>query len=396
MNKRWIGIAILCALTWASPALLAQEEEGDADAATLGIGSPAPALAPGKWIQGEAVKSFESGKVYVVEFWATWCAPCRKTIPHLNELQEKFKDKGVVVIGQDVWERGQDVEPTVSEFIKKMGTNMTYRVALDDTSGDRRGKMAVTWMIAAQQRGIPAAFVVNGEGKIVWIGHPAIGLDEALDAVLAGKLDVAQAKKMQEEQGDKMDASREEVGRRLKIIQERNEEMNKAMSDKNWDKALSVLDALEKDMSQWGHVDLSVPRFRLLLLKKDGAAAGELAGRILEKQPDNALMLNEVAWALLTTPDLEPRDVALAKKIAERANDVSSGDRPDVLDTLARALFMAGDKEKALELQKKAVDKCDEEDLKPLLQKTLDAYTKGTLPPPPTMPRGRTDKDEAP
>ncbi|MEW6159787.1 MAG: TlpA disulfide reductase family protein, partial [Verrucomicrobiota bacterium] len=64
---------------------------------TLKLGNPAPKLQTGKWVQGEPVKEFEKGKVYVVDFWATWCGPCKATIPHLNELYQKFKDKGLMV-----------------------------------------------------------------------------------------------------------------------------------------------------------------------------------------------------------------------------------------------------------------------------------------------------------
>src|SRR6185503_14721465 len=123
-----------------------------------------------KWVQGEPVKDFENGKAYIVEFWATWCGPCVATIPHVNELHQKFKDKGLVVIGQNVFENDTSkVEP----FIKKMGDKMTYRVALDVTEGANKGAMGDTWMKAAGQNGIPTAFVVNKEGKIAWIGHPA-------------------------------------------------------------------------------------------------------------------------------------------------------------------------------------------------------------------------------
>ena len=100
-----------------------------AAAATLKVGDPAPKLETGKWVQGEPVKEFQKGKAYIVEFWATWCPPCRKSIPHLNEIHNKYKDKGLIVIGQDCWE--QD-ESRVAPFVKQMGDKMTYRVALDD------------------------------------------------------------------------------------------------------------------------------------------------------------------------------------------------------------------------------------------------------------------------
>src|SRR5881394_589319 len=120
---------------------------GGVNAATLQVGDPAPPLQVSKWIQGSPVKEFQRDKAYIVEFWATWCGPCRASIPHLNEIHAKYKDKGLVVIGQDVWER--DLEG-VAPFVKKMGEQMTYRVALDDQAG----KMAKTWMEAAGEDGI--------------------------------------------------------------------------------------------------------------------------------------------------------------------------------------------------------------------------------------------------
>src|SRR5262249_31400996 len=68
-------------------------------AVTLKVGDPAPVLSASKWLQGEPMKAFQPGKVYVVEFWATWCGPCLLFMPHLAELQAQYKDKGVTCIG---------------------------------------------------------------------------------------------------------------------------------------------------------------------------------------------------------------------------------------------------------------------------------------------------------
>ena len=104
--------------------------------AKLKVGDAAPEIKVAKWVKGSAVKSFEKGKVYVVEFWATWCGPCRTSIPHLTEMAKKFKDKATFT-GVSVWERGEDIEKQVTDFVENMGEKMDYNVALDDRSDDR-------------------------------------------------------------------------------------------------------------------------------------------------------------------------------------------------------------------------------------------------------------------
>jgi thiol-disulfide isomerase/thioredoxin len=187
--------------------------QGGAAAPSLKVGSPAPALKPAAWIQGEPVPALATGTIYVVEFWATWCGPCRLSTPHLNELHEKYKDRGVIVIGQNVWEED---DAAVAEFVKAMGTNMAYRVTLDDKTQNPDGAMAALWMDAAGQQGVPAAFVVDRAGRIAWIGHPLDGLDEVLEEMVADAFDSAAAATKQ--------TRRNELNRRLR----------QALADERW------------------------------------------------------------------------------------------------------------------------------------------------------------------
>ena len=89
-----------------------------------------------------------------------------------------------MVIGQNCWERDESL---VAPFVKKMGEKMTYRVALDDKTSDKKGAMAKTWMEAAGRDGIPSAFLVDTKGKIAWIGHPMSLKEAEIEAALAGK-----------------------------------------------------------------------------------------------------------------------------------------------------------------------------------------------------------------
>jgi hypothetical protein len=74
-----------------------------------------------------------------------------------------------------------------------MGDKMTYRVALDDKSTDKKGHMAKTWMEAAGRDGIPSAFLVDTKGVVAWIGHPMELKEKVIEDVLAGTYDINKA-----------------------------------------------------------------------------------------------------------------------------------------------------------------------------------------------------------
>lgn len=338
-----------------------------APAATLHVGDPAPKLQTGKWVQGEPVAAVETGKVYIVEFWATWCGPCRTSIPHLNEIWEKNKDKGLVVIGQNVLE---EEESTVARFVAKMGNKMTYRVALDDKSADEEGAMAKNWLQAAGQDGIPAAFVVGRDGRIAWIGHPMDGLDKVVDEVLAGTFDVKKEAQRRAEE----DKKREQViGLSMKL--------GEAMEDKKWDEALRMADEIEKSLPAEAIPQMVDLRFRILAAQNDPSLARKTAGALAEKFHDTPEALNVIAWDLVTQKAFaKGLDLVFAEKTAARANELAGGQNPAILDTYARVLFMKGDKEKAIELQTKAVSLAEDE-MKEDLKDTLYSYKEGKLPP---------------
>ncbi len=154
----------------------------------LEVGDKAPAVKVGEWVNGKGVNPAEpDGKtIYVVEFWATWCPPCRTTIPHLNKLHKEFKDKGVVIMGIT-----SEDTATVKKFMEKI--KMDYNVGIDAKEGTN-----ATYMKGIS--GIPHAFIVGKDGKVVWHGHPMSGLDKVLKQVLAGTYNPKVAKLRQEMQ----------------------------------------------------------------------------------------------------------------------------------------------------------------------------------------------------
>jgi thiol-disulfide isomerase/thioredoxin len=333
----------------------------------LKVGDPAPKLQVAKWVQGDPVKEFSKDNAYIVEFWATWCGPCRESIPHLNEIYKKYKDKGLVVIGQDVWEED---DSDVPKFVKQMGEKMTYRVALDDKKGSEKGKMADTWMEAAGQNGIPTAFVVTKTGEIAWIGHPMSLKEKLLDDVLAGNFDVKKAAVEYAHRKEWEEKYQTAFGA-----------FQKAAGAKDWDKAEASLKDMENAVDDDdGRTEVDMVRLRLNLVKGDMAGAETVAKRLGEKQSDNAGFHNAVAWQLATHDNASKSLLEVAQKEADRANEIAKGKDADVLDTLARVQFIRGEKEAAAATEQKAVDAAEDAKTKTNYRKTLDSYKAGKLP----------------
>jgi len=152
-----------------------------ANSQALHPGMPAPPLEVRAWLKGKPFDHFEKGKIYVVEFWATWCAPCRENIPGLTALAEKYKNE-VIVTGISVMERNPDY---VKVFVDDMGPKMAYNIAADtpDEKGTQGGSMARNWLTAAGAPGIPYAFIVGRDGRIAYAGATT-GLEGKLKEVI--------------------------------------------------------------------------------------------------------------------------------------------------------------------------------------------------------------------
>jgi thiol-disulfide isomerase/thioredoxin len=300
-------------------------------AAYLAIGDPAPVLKSAKWLKGTPAPQFDKGRIYVVEFWATWCGPCKANIPHLTELAAKYKEQ-VSVIGISIWENAKpgegDTLKRVTKFVKEQGAAMNYIVAAD-VPGD---PIANAYMKAAGQQGIPCSFIVDRDGKIAWIGYPT-EMDRVLEQMVAGKYDPTAVK-----------AKQDEMAQLLRPIDE-------ALAARQYPAAVTAIEqALEKKPDLF--VRLAYP-YLLSLFHADPAKGKTTARKILTdaKSPGAYQMIGSL---FASQPDLSSESYRFGIEVLEEALRQWPADY--MYNAMkANTFFHMGDKAQALKIAKEAL-----------------------------------------
>jgi thiol-disulfide isomerase/thioredoxin len=302
-------------------------------ALSLKVGDLAPALKVTTWLQGDAVVKFEPGKVYVVQFWASWCGAEIRHMPHLAALQSQYKEKGVTIIGftcRDILGSPNNTAEEVAAFVKKRGSALKYTFAYAD---DRA--MIDAWMKG--QEHFPT-FVVDKTGRIAYMGFPMF-VDLVLPKVLTGD---ATAKAVSEEMA-KADADYRSVI---------------ATFDRDPQAGLRALQEFEAKYPPLADFLPVVGAKLYLLLKQRNAGEGkEYAEALLAKAiKQNNIVVLELAYAHLRDQKENKELVALAVRAAEALVRINGGKDAWSLLRLADAYLVSGDKAKAKEHARKAID----------------------------------------
>jgi peroxiredoxin len=134
------------------------------------VGQPAPDFSlPDLSTNTVTLSLYRGQKVVLMDFWATWCGPCRMAMPDLQDLQDKFKDRGFEILSVNQGESAEQVR----NFIQRK--KYTFHVVLDQ-DGAVGGKYGV--------RGIPTLVLVDKKGVVQWLSVGYSGNDDDLRQLL--------------------------------------------------------------------------------------------------------------------------------------------------------------------------------------------------------------------
>ncbi len=311
----------VCAPAWASPK----------------IGDKAPAVKIAKWMTDRpAALPGEAGSekhVFLVEFWATWCRPCLRSIPHLGELQKRHEQDGLVVIGVS-----NEEAATIRQFIKKK-MKMEYHVGQDDEMETNN-----EWCDDIEE--IPFAFLVDKSGTVVWRGNP-LGdsdvMDTAIREVLAGKYDLEAAKLV---------AVSEEKYRELFA------ELQAAQLEGKRERIPEIAD----EMIRLRPGELMPYQIKRMYLLEKGKTEElqALEAKMEKRLKDSPRALFELV-SIELGKDLATRSPGLMLRCAERVNKLKQRRDPDALSLLARVQCEMGLVDEAIESQRQAAALAPEE-----------------------------------
>lgn len=303
--------------------------------AELKIGDEAPPVTFTDWIRGGPV-DVAAGKgknVFLIEFWATWCRPCFKEIPHLTQLQRKYRDDGLIVIGAASPGPNESLTK-VKSFVAKRPQGMDFIVAFDAT-----GRTHTSYMLAARQNSIPHAFLIDRTGRLAWHGHPGLPeLDGIIDAVIEGNYDTKTAQ------------AEAELAKRLELLFGR---LRRFAIRGDWDTFKTTVQQI-LTIDPKNEAALGAAFYVHVQETHDVAGFRDLIAAHVEAHEDDEQAMLAVAQSLLGIEPLEVRQPDLALRAAAAAYAVN-GESGEAAGGYARALYEIGMVDRAIELQSHAV-----------------------------------------
>lgn len=127
--------------------------------ALLAAGTAAPNFEAEAWGGGKLHLADYKGKVVILDFWATWCGPCQKSMPHIEKVYQMVKGKDIVVLGVCVW----DDKEAYQKWVPENKSKYTFKFAFDSAGKDTANSIAAKLYKVS---GIPTTYIIDKEGKV--------------------------------------------------------------------------------------------------------------------------------------------------------------------------------------------------------------------------------------
>lgn len=307
---------------------------------TLAVGMPAMASSPGKeehktdasaeafpelsldgvpevWLQGEPVKKWEKDKLYIFEFWATWCGPCLAAMPHMEHLYQVFKgNPDMQIIGVNVMDRKSP--EALKEFLKNRPSPLNYAMAVD-VDGKRTKEK---WLDPMEVNGIPHAFAIKN-GKLIWRGHPAKLTEEMLTAMLKPDFSPALLPK----------STADSVNREHKLYLQTVDMITQLVQKKGLKSVMPLLKQIQASgkFPQDQLIQLKMVPFSALVQQGKFEEAQTVLADLAEEYSDNYRVQINIAGNLMDTEvvPVGKVDAALVERCLNRCIEISRNDNKE-------------------------------------------------------------------
>lgn len=343
-----LGCSMIFAVSAGMPLHAASSEKKENK--TVASEDALPSLAldglPDVWIQGTPVKEWEKDKVYIFEFWATWCGPCLAAMPHMEQLHQAFKNNPhMQVIGVNVMDRKSP--ESLKEFLRNRPSPLTYAMAVDVDGKKTRDK----WLSPMGVNGIPHAFAVKN-GKLIWRGHPGKLSEEMMRAMLKPDFSAASLP------GDNPGAN----ARAWKLYRQVSERTGELARKGGKGEAQAFLRQIQ-DSGQFQQdqiIQLKMVPFRVLAELEKFQEAQAVLDDLCKEYPDNYRVQIDVAGTLLNGKSVPAgkMDAALVERCLNRCIEISRRNNKEASlpwKLMAELRERQGNMEEALQDMEKAL-----------------------------------------
>jgi len=318
------------------------------------------------FIQGTPSNAFAPGKIYVFECFATTCGHCSEAAPLVDEIVKEYAPKGWEFISitseDDAIVRAWLDKPEIKEQV-------TQSVATDPTHSAQRILQDPTYQVLT-----PRFFVVR-DGVVLWYGHPDI-CDEPFKAIADGTW--------------KPESVKQEFVTNSLAARARNQinaMVTQCEKDGKWEALYDLLDSMAVAIPERAST-FELQKFGTMIGPAGNPTEGYAYGKQLAvKYATDIASLRTLARTTLNSPQVEKRDLDFAFDIARAADTLGKGEDARASEILALAYFSRGDRDKAVELQTRAIAQQTNAKLKVIYTTQLEKYKKDEPKPVAYVPR---------